>query len=201
MASFHINDLGNQDLDSEVYSDLETEIQTDKPMVKLVPCRDCQRPLVVTTFFAPAKAQCRSCKGEVAANGVQASVGQPIPGKTEPAKAVDLTKTLVNATFAQALCPVHPADEEHVMELKHVHHNEQYGPSEFMGYQNGKPIYRQTDVGETVLHQCTKCKAVVTYTTTAVTQFGKINKPGQGKNANVWVDLLGVEHDSEEVAV
>lgn len=178
MASFNRKELDKQIADltnTEIWNtDLEVEIQTDKEVVKLVPCRECKRPLVVTTFFAPAKAVCSACKGDT--DGTVASVGQPVPGQTEPAKAVDLTKVLVNQHFAQALCPVHPDDEEHVMELKSVTHNNNYGPSEFIGYSNGRPQYRQIAIGESVLHQCLKCKATVSYSTMLQSQLKRVNE-------------------------
>lgn len=155
----------------------EPEVITEKQAVKLLPCTKCKRPMATNAFYAAAKAICSECRGETGTNGV-ASVGQPVPGVTDPAKAVDLTKTLVNSTFAQALCPVHPEDPEHEMLLVNVSHNDYYGPSEFVGYgKNGMPEYRQTDKGETVRHQCQRCRAVVTYSTTHQTFVRPINEP------------------------
>jgi hypothetical protein len=151
----------------------EVEYQTDKQAVKLVPCRECKRPIVVTTFFAPAKAICRGCSGET---GVVASVGQPIPGSTDPAKAVNLADCLINAHFAHALCPVHPDDEAHEMELKSVTHSDNYGPGHFEIKNTGR-VWVQDAKGEVVQHQCKKCSAVVTYQTTIRTQLRRQNAP------------------------
>jgi hypothetical protein len=172
--------------------DLDVEVQTDKERVKVIGCRECQRPLVVTTFFAPAKALCKVCRGESPDSGV-ATVGQPVPGQTDPSKAVDLTKCLVNHEFARAICPVHPEDPEHVMELKTVNHNDHYGP----GFFDAKGGWRQTATGETVMHQCLKCLATVSYSTTAVVQFRRMNEPGKPdiKHNNGWARLLGVRED------
>lgn len=183
MATLHKNEVAGHidnmrarnDADSEAFDlSLQFEVQTDKDMVKLVPCRECQRPLVVTTFFAPAKAICRSCKGE--APDSVATVGQPVPGQTDPAKAVNLKDCLVNKQFEFARCPVHPDDEEHVMELKSVSHNDHYGPTTMIGYEKGQPVYRQDAPGETVMHQCTHCKATVVYSTKHVVQYKRINE-------------------------
>lgn len=40
---------------------LELEVQTDKPEGKLVPCRGCQRPLLVNRFYSAAQASCKEC--------------------------------------------------------------------------------------------------------------------------------------------
>lgn len=170
----------------------EVEVQTDKDRVKLVPCRECKRPLAVTTFFAPAKAQCSVCKGGNNGNAV-ASVGVPIPGSTSPAKAVNLADCLVNPTFAFARCPVHPGDDEHVMELKSVSHNDEHGPQELIGYKDGRPQYRRIAIGETVMLQCDTCKATVSYSTTATHQFRRQNEEGpmNVKHVNGFGVLLG----------
>lgn len=179
-----------------VDEDLEHEVQTDKTSVKLVPCRECRRALVVTTFFAPAKAICRSCKGETAGEGRQATVGQPVAGQTDPAKAVNLADCLVNKHFAHATCPVRP--DEHEMELKSVNHSPQYGPGYFVG-----KMWRQTDVGETVIHQCKDCLAVVTYSTTFRTKMRRQNevkiKPDTGPREASY--LHGVEGPIPPAAV
>lgn len=178
--------------------DAEPEIQTDRDAVKIVACRECKRPLVVTTFFAPAKGICRICKGDDT-SGV-ATVGQPTPGETDPAKAVNLADALINRHFAFAVCPVHPDDPTvHEMELKSISHSDFHGPSELIGYKNGRPEYRQTAKGETVMHQCLHCKAVVTYSTTAVSQFQRVNEIGQNnKNANRWGDTLGIRDEAKD---
>lgn len=180
--------------------DLEPEYQTDKDAVKLVPCRECQRPLVVTLFFAPAKAICHECRGE--GDGTKATVGQPTPGETDPAKAVSLADCLINPTFSFAVCPVHPDDPDgHPMELKSVNYNDNYGPSTLAGYnkKTGRPEYRQIAKGETVFWQCLTCKATVAYSTTAQTQFRRMNEANTQphKHVNGWDDILG-SRDEEE---
>lgn len=42
-------------------SEKEPEIQTDKVEGKLVPCRGCQRPLLVNRFYSAAQASCSDC--------------------------------------------------------------------------------------------------------------------------------------------
>lgn len=41
--------------------DLKMEVQTDKTVAKLLPCRGCRRPLVVNAFYAAARASCSKC--------------------------------------------------------------------------------------------------------------------------------------------
>jgi hypothetical protein len=86
---------------------------------------------------------------------------------------VNLADCLVNKAFARALCPVHPDNEDHVMELKHVNHNNNYGP----GHYGPKGGWVQDEPGETVMHQCTVCKAVVQYSTVYMVQFKRQNEP------------------------
>ena len=179
----------------ELDLELEHEVHTDKTMVKLVPCRTCARPLVVTTFFAPAKAECRVCAGEDP-NSKIASVGVPEPGSTPPEKAIDLTKCLINhEEFEFMSCPFGHGE----MEIKSIHHNSNYGPMELAGYKNGRPEYRQTAKGETVMYQCNTCLCVQTLSTTAVTQFRRVNEVKQGKNVNGWADQLGIREGDEIV--
>lgn len=187
--------------------ELEAEVQTDKELVKVLPCQYCRRPLVVTTFYVLAWAKCSPCKGTSSGPRKPGSVDVvQAGGRTEPRLAADLTKTLINPSFAIATCPVHPDDEEHVMELKTVHHNERYGPHAWKMI-DGRLTLVQVATGETVMHQCTVCNAVVSYSSTAVTQFNRINEVKSGKNANRWADSLGsrdetnwpVAEDDEEV--
>jgi hypothetical protein len=167
--------------------------------VKLVPCRECKRPLVTTTFFAPAKAICAVCKGEAPDSRV-ATVGVPQPGETDPAKAVRLEDCLINQHFALALCPAHPDDNTHVMELKSVNHNDHYGPGEWQHTAKGA-IWKQTAKGETAMHQCLKCKATVTYSTTATNQFRRQNEVRPGKHVNGFAEINGIrDEEPEEVA-
>lgn len=151
----------------------EPEFQTDKDAVKLVGCRDCQRPLVVTTFYAAAKAICRECSGATAGNGGTATVGQPIPGSTDPAKAVNLADCLVNRQFAEANCPLCAE----AMELKLVVHSDSYGPRQLEGYdKTGVPRYK-VSVGETVTLQCNSCKTTVNMSTMHQHEYRRQNEP------------------------
>lgn len=161
----------------EPRDDLEPEVQTDKVDTKEVPCLGCGRRLVVNRFYAPAKARCSACRDGSGATVTSA----PVAGKTDPTRVADLTRVLVNPHFARALCPVHPDDEAHVMELKSVAHSPQYGPSPKVP-------------GETVLLQCLKCKATVAYSTTAQMQFQRQNEAQEHshKHVNGWAEILGV---------
>lgn len=174
---------------TEFNDDLELEVQTDKDRTKEVPCRECGRRLVVNVFYAAANARCSTCKADGGSD--VASVGVPTPGVTNPANAVRLEDCLVNPQFANALCPVHPDDPEHEMELKHLSHHERFGPSEVVGWKNGQPEVRQLAIGEVAMHQCTKCKATVSLSTTAQTQFGRQNEVAEGKHNNGWLQYLG----------
>lgn len=169
---------------------LEVELlQAGKAPYKLVPCTICRRPMAVNTFYVLAWAKCHTsgCSGQTAE---KASVGVAQAGRTEPSTAVNLAQCLINPHFEQALCPVHPDDPEHEMELKSVHHTDHYGPGEWR-YLKGERIWVQIAKGETVLHQCTRCRATVSYSTTAVTQFRRVNEPGEGKHVNAWAEMLG----------
>lgn len=183
----------------EFNDDLEPEVQTDKQMTKQIPCRECGRRLTVSTFYVPANARCSVCRGE----GKGASqVGVPVPGVTDPARAKNLEGCLINPQFAKALCPLHPDDPEHGMELKHVSHHDRFGPSEIVGYdRGGRPEIRQLDRGEVALLQCThaSCKATVTYSTTAQVHFGVQNAPTTGKHNNAWIEVLGAREGAEDV--
>lgn len=177
---------------------LEPEVHTDKEMIKILPCQTCKRPMVVTTFYVLAWAKCRTCKGEGDAHRPAGSVDVAQSGRTEPRLVKDLTKVLVNPNFARALCPVHPDDEAHEMELKSVSWSDNYGPHEWRKV-DGRMVPVQISQGETVMHQCKKCNAVVTYTTTAVTQFRRVNEPETShKHSNGWVRHLGARDDTLE---
>lgn len=173
---------------------LEPEVQTDKRLIKIMPCQFCKRPLIVTTFYVAAWAKCSLCRGEESGTRGKGTVEVVQAGRTDPSLAADLTKTLINHSFSRALCPVHPEDEDHVMELKSVNHNDNYGPGHF----DAKGAWHQDAPGETVMHQCTKCNAVVTYTTTAMAQFRRINEARPGKNSNVWATFLGTRDEEED---
>lgn len=173
---------------------LEPEVQTDKELVKIGACQYCKRPLVVTTFYVDAWMKCGPCKGENTTRE-PGSVETVQAGRTEPRLAADLVKVLINPQFANALCPVHPDDEAHAMELKSVNTSERYGPHEWRMV-DGRLTPVQVASGETVMHQCLKCMAVVTYSTTAVTQFRRVNEVGSGKNPNRWADDLGARDDN-----
>jgi len=173
------------------------DVQTDKPEGKLVPCTECGRAIYVNTFYSPAIAKCSDCKPTATGGGGNGTQAVVQAGKTEPHRAKDLTACLINGHFAFAVCPVHPEDPEHEMELKSVDHHAHHGPSELIGYKNGRPEYRQTDIGETVMHQCLHCKAVVTYSTTAQQQFRRINEPTQDrKHNNACGSILGTREES-----
>lgn len=210
-AAFSIDQLDSYEkrlkageLDDGFDREQSTELQTDKTRVKLVSCRECGRALVVSTFYVKANARCRSCKGESGGDAAPATVAVPIPGSTDPAKAINLADCLVNPSFAMALCPVHPEDPEHIMELKSVAHSAYYGPREFMGYdKHGHPNYRGEDPGESVTHQCLKCKATVSYSTMRQVQLRRQNEVRQrdddqlGSPDAIPVALLGARKEGE----
>jgi hypothetical protein len=181
--------LARQNGDERFDWDQDPEVQTDKEQVKLLPCQYCQCPLVVTTFYVLSWAKCSNCAGENRKRDIGSVEHASV--KTDPKLAVNLEKTLINKTFAEAWCPVDPG---HEMELKQVNHSKNYGPW-VLRLVDGKPIPVQTAPGETVLHQCKDCNAVVTYSTTAVTQFRRINEIGEGKNANANARTLGTRDD------
>lgn len=174
------------------FSDSAVEIQTDKDRIKATPCVGCSRPLIVSTFYVAANARCSECKGGATVDGT-GEVVAPVAGKTDPARVKDMATVLVNPTLARALCPVHPDDEEHEMELKWIGHAEHYGPKELIGFSAGKPEYRQIAVGETVMHQCLRCRATVVYSTTAQTQFRAQNEVRSDRRVDTegWVEVLG----------
>lgn len=154
-------------LDPEVFdTDLETHVLTDKENTKTIPCVVCRRPCVVTTFLAPAKCRCRDHKNSGSVG--TGEVGVPIPGSTDPAKATNLADCLVNKTFERAVCPVHPDDPEHEMELKSITHAPHHGPM-----RDGVVI----EPGEVATHQCLKCNTVVTYSTQHLHQYRRQNEP------------------------
>lgn len=173
---------------------LEPEILTDKELVKIGACQYCKRPLVVTTFYVDAWMKCSPCKG-VTTERAPGTVEVAQQGRTEPRLAADLVKVLINPHFATALCPTHPDDPDHEMELKSVNWSERYGPHEYRVV-DGRLTPVQVEQGETVLHQCLKCKATVVYSTTAVTQFSRINEVGRGKNVNQNAVMLGSRDDT-----
>lgn len=179
---------------------LEPEVQTDKHLVKAVPCQQCKRILIVTTFYVLAWAKCSRCGGEASGKREKGSVGQPQAGRTRPEHAMDLEKVLLNPTFARVLCPVHPDDEAHVMELKSVSHSKRHGPTvvQFVG---GKPTIVQVAPGETVMHQCTKCNATVSYSTAVTVQFRRCNEPDPDSNKHSMgmAGWLGIRGQSNEV--
>lgn len=177
----------------------EAEVQTDKAIAKIVTCTSCEKPLIVNTFYAPASAKCsdhRTSGG--AAPGTQQIVQK---GRTDPARAANLVDSLINPHFGHALCPVHPDDPEHIMELKSVNHNERYGPSTLIGRDaRGRAEYRQDGPGETVMHQCLHCKAVVTYSTTAQQQYRRINEvlTAEHRHSGSWGTILGAREEDGE---
>lgn len=193
-----VDQIRRPDLIDLFDAELPPEVQTDKELVKILPCQYCKRPLVVTTFYVLAWAKCSPCKGETGPREA-GSVDVVQAGRTPPHLAADLSKLLLNPHFAFARCPVHPDDEEHEMELKSVNHNEHYGPGEWVIDKKGHREWRQTGPGETVMHQCLRCRAIVTYSNTAQTQFRRVNEIGSGKHANGWDASLG-SREEEPVA-
>lgn len=181
-------------MDERFDFDLEPEVQTDKDRIKLLPCQYCKRTLVVTTFYVLAWAKCGVCTGVHKGPRENGSVEVVQAGRTPPRLAVDLTKCLINPQFAEAWCPM---DAGHEMELKTLHHSVAYGPHEDRVI-DGRLTPVQIAPGETVMHQCKDCNAVVTYSTTAVTQFRRINEVLEGKNANVSAIQLGTHDDNLE---
>jgi hypothetical protein len=165
----------------------DVEYHTDKEAVKIVPCRnaDCKRPMVVTTFFAAAKAECRVCTGETDGERRKAAPGSlqaVVPGETDPALAVNLQDALINKQFMTAVCPMCQGE----MELKSVNHSDTVGPGHWV---HGKePRWEQTAKGETVMFQCNDDLTVVTMATTARHRFRRANEVRPGKDANVWGD-------------
>lgn len=188
-----------QDLRLHEYFDLalDPEVQTDKQLVKALPCQFCKRPLIVTTFYVLAWAKCGACTGKASKVRAPGSVEVTQVGRTEPKLAADLTKILINPAFATTRCPVQPDNETHVMELKSVHWSDAYGPHEWRRDPDtkGGRVLVQVAPGETVIHQCLNCSAVVTFSTTAVTQFKRINEVRVGKNANSNAIDLGTRDD------
>lgn len=170
----------------------EPEWATDKEQVKIVPCRDCRRPMVVTAFFMPEKAQCRACAGE--SENAVASVAAPVAGVTEPAKAMNLADCLLNPQFSEAICPICVEP----MELKHVFHNPDYGPGHWEQSSKG-PVWVQDAAGETALHQCNRCRCTITIATTAVHTFKRINEVRPGRHVNGWATSLGTRDEDHAI--
>lgn len=185
---------GRDDFDTT----LEPEVQTDKNLVKVVPCQFCKRPLIVTTFYVLAWAKCSPCNGTTGKRE-KGSVGQPQAGRTRPEHAMDLEKVLVNPTFARALCPVHPDNPDHVMELKNVCHSKNHGPT-VVQFVKGVPTIVQVAPGETVLLQCLRCNATVSYSTAVTVQFRRCNEPDPHghKNSMGMAAWLGTREPTEE---
>lgn len=186
MTTVKVNSAGRtMDIDPSK----EVEFATDKDQVKIVPCRNdsCRRPMVVTTFFTPEKAECRACKGEAGPDAHVATVGVPIPGQTDPSKAVNLIGCLINEQLATAVCPICVEP----MELKSVNHNDEYGPGHYQQTTKGA-VWHQDAKGETTMHQCPRCMLVLTMSTTATHQFRRQNEARPGKNANAWAGVNGV---------
>lgn len=170
--------------------DVEFHESCNKPPLKLVPCTVCKRPMVVNTFYVLAWAKClgSGCGGETRERG---SVAVAQAGRTDPATAVNLAECLINEQFAQAICPVHPDDDAHVMELKSVSHSDSYGPGTWVPSKGGGYHWEQIAKGETVMLQCKKCWATVSYSTTAQHEFKRLNEPKPGKHVNGWGAQLG----------
>ena len=180
---------------------LSADVQTDKELVKIIPCPHCKRPLVVSTFYVMDWAKCWACRGEDSGSRETASVGQPQAGRTDPRLAKDLKKVLINSNFGEALCPVHPDDPDHEMELKAVSWSEHYGPFVWKMIDN-KMTRVQVAAGETAMLQCKKCYATIVFSTTAVTQFRRQNEVAiNGKQSNGWARTLGTRDDNLDAPV
>lgn len=163
------------------------EIQTDKVDGKVVPCIHCSKDLIVSTFYAPANAKCASCKGSNnGQNGAPKVTGVVKPGETDPRTVRELRDVLLHPEFEDVFCPI---CKDLKMELKSVCHNPRYGPSVKVGFQGGKPIYKQIEAGETTMAQCNHCKTTVSFSTTAQHVFKRINEKLQGsKHVNRWAN-------------
>lgn len=175
------------------FNDDEPEFQTDKDAVKVVPCTGCHRPLVVNSFYTPARAICSACGGtRQSAKTGTSNVVQA--GRTEPSKASNLNDCLINPSFSHAICPI---NSEHVMELKLVNHNPNYGPTRLVGYDKSGNAKRNNSTGELVMHQCLTCNTVVTYATTSVMQYRRQNEPRTvaGDRPPAWDATLQIRSD------
>lgn len=172
---------------------LTPHILTDKTAVKFCPCTECRRCCVVTTFMAPAKVKCNECSGT--ATGTRETGTQAVvqPGRTDPARAVNLVDTLINKEFAHAVCPL---GEDHTMELKDVCHVPNYGPRQLIEYKDGIPRYDQK-IGELVTHQCLTCATTVQYSTTHPKQLRRVNEPRHSdrNKPGPFEDILGVRDE------
>jgi len=179
-------------LDPAIFdTDLEPHILTDKSVTKLLPCVECRRACVVTTFMAPVKVKCKACKTDGdTSRGSQAVVQ---PGRTPPELAANLTDCLLNKSFAHAICPL---DAEHTMELKDVSHSQYYGPRHLLGYKDGMPQYEQ-QIGETVMWQCLDCCTVVSFSTQHPRQMRRQNEPRQSirTGPGVYESILGLRDE------
>lgn len=165
------------------------EVQTDKDKVKIVGCTECGKPLAVNTFYAPARAKCSEHGGGGPTPSRTGSQSVVQAGRTNPDFAENMADALVNPGFANMRCPVHPDDDEHVMEIKSIVQTTNRGP----GYLMGDGRYRQTAVGETVMGQCLACRATVTYSTTAMSQYKRANekKIREATGGDTWAFTLG----------
>lgn len=171
--------------------DQEICVLTDSDNTKVVPCRVCEVPCQVSKFAADRLVQCDSCRGDKGRDRTgESEVVQP--GVTDPAKARNLADCLINPHFARAICPAHPDDPEHVMELKYISQNPRFGPSLALG--DGR--FKQLGPGEVVMHQCLTCKAVVTYDTTCQVQYRRQNEIRDHKHCNRMLETLGLREPS-----
>lgn len=167
---------------------MEPCVLTDKTETKTVPCRDCERPCVISKL-APNKVLCTDCREAPRPSHGDREIVQA--GRTDPAEAANLRDCLINPHFANAMCPVHPDDDSHVMELKWISQNPRYGPSLALG--GGK--FKQLGPGEVVMHQCVVCKAVVTYDTTCQVHYRRQNEVRDNKHCNRMLETLGLREE------
>lgn len=182
-------------LPAEHYNiELAYETHTDKRPVKFVPCLDCRRAMMVTTFYVPAWAHCSRCTGSE--ENQLGSVAVPQRGRTNPELAKNLVDVLINEQFAEAACP----RCSELMELKSITHNPNYGPRELMGYdKSGRPIYKQL-TGEIAMHQCNHCFMTITFSTVHVMKYRRQNEPKAGRIAPLSEDLLGPREEPDDEA-
>lgn len=184
-------------LDDERFdTSLTPHILTDKPMTKVLPCMECRRPCVVTTFLQPQKCLCRDHKGESSGPRAIGSQHAVIAGRTPAEYAVNLPDALINKEFMSALCPFGP---EHIVRLKDIGHSPNYGPRQLLGYKDGIPQYKQ-EIGEVATLQCADCNTVIQFSTQHPRQLRPVNAPKQSARTEepLLDSMLGHEDDEEE---
>lgn len=183
--------------DEKFDASLTPHVLTDKEQTKTVPCVECSRACVVTTFLAPAKCLCRECKGDGPRQKTTGSQASVQPGRTAPEFAKHLPDALINKEFLSAACPFSP---DHKVVLKDIGHSSYYGPRHLLGYKDGIPQYDQK-IGEVATFQCEDCAVLVQFSTQHPRQLRPCNKPKQSTRTgpSAFETMLGVE-DEEQAA-